>query len=152
MARRLDADHHAAILLAELHAANRVPDVVHRKAHVAETMIADPVQPVARITAGPIVAGLRRVDLDRKVAMADHRVDRRTVLRMADLEVNAAIVRDRLVAKADQKEIVRDRLVAKVALTVIADQPDRIVKAVLTEIVARPDRMVKVVRSVVKLR
>jgi hypothetical protein len=138
VARRLDADHHAAILLAELHAANRVPDVVHRKAHVAETMIADPVQPVARITAGPIVAGLRRVDLDRKVAMADHRVDRRTVLRMADLEVNAAIV--------------RDRLVAKVALTVIADQPDRIVKAVLTEIVARPDRMVKVVRSVVKLR
>lgn len=130
MARRLDEDHHAAIRLAGLHAANRVLDVVHRTAHVAETTIADRVQPIARITAGPIVADLRRADLDHKVVMADHRVDRRTVLRTVDLEVNAEIVRDRHAVQVVRMVIVRDRHAAQIDQTAIVDPTDRMAKVV----------------------
>lgn len=89
--------------------------------------------------AGPIAVDLRSVGLDRKVVMADRRVDHHTVHRMADLEVQdvpAAIVRDRHAAKVDPMLIVD--------LTAIVDQ------IVRTVTVDRPDQMAKVVRSGVK--
>lgn len=77
-----------------------------------------------------------KVDLDQKAATvdrkADHRADVHKALRMADLAVIVAIVRDHLAVKAVQKE--------------------REEKAVLTAIVDRLDQKAKAVQSDVKLR